>query len=79
MDETFIHKYLNSEKILIFGTEIQKVKIPISKGLRFTIIHAGYEAGWVEGACDIFINTEINGEIFEKWLTEKLFPNIPEK
>lgn len=79
LDETYIHKYLNSNKILLFGTEIPKVKIPISKGLRFTIIHAGYHEGWVNGACDVFINTEINGNIFEKWLIEKLFPNIPEK
>ncbi len=49
----------------------------IGKGTRYSIIHAGSEDGFVDGAEQIFINNEINSDKFEDWLQNKLLPHLP--
>jgi transposase len=61
------------------------VNVPFNKGKRLIVVHAGSVSGFVSGAKVIFkANTstgdyhgEMNGEIFTKWLNEKLIPNLP--
>ncbi len=45
----------------------------VGKGIRYYIIHAGSENGFVEEAEQMFINSEK----FENWLQNKLLPNLP--
>ncbi|XP_042144476.1 uncharacterized protein LOC115328335 [Ixodes scapularis] len=60
------------------------LKNPSGKGGRVIILHAGSEDGFVEGAAEVFrakkgtgdYHQEMDGKRFEKWLTEKLLPNI---
>ncbi len=55
------------------------LKIPIGKGARYSIIHAGSKDGFVPNAELILVNKELNGENFEKWISEQLLPNIPKQ
>jgi transposase len=79
IDETFIHKNYVKYKILQPFNNSKKLrfKMSIGKGTRFSIIHAGNEDGFIIGAEEIFVNSEINSQLFEKWLKEKLLPNVP--
>ena len=77
IDETFIHKNLFYEKILYPKTKNIKLKIPIGKGTRFSVIYAGSEEGFVDNSLLILNNKEINSEIFEDWLANQLIPNLP--
>ncbi|KAJ8914403.1 hypothetical protein NQ315_017497 [Exocentrus adspersus] len=55
-------------------------------GKRFIILHAGSKHGFVENASLVFSSTSksedyqdpMNREMFEKWMTEKLLPNLEE-
>ncbi len=49
----------------------------IREETRYSIIHAGSEDGFVDGAEQIFINNEINSDKFEDWLQNKLLPHLP--
>ncbi len=79
IDETFVHKNYVKCKILrpLNNSKKLRLKFSIGKGTRYSIIHADSENGFVEGAEEIFINSEINGEKFENWLQNKLLPNLP--
>lgn len=56
LDETFLHKSYATKKILMYQKELPKVNIPVSKGLRFSIIHAGTEHGFVNDAAEVLID-----------------------
>jgi hypothetical protein len=79
IDETFVHKNYVKCKILrpLNNSKKLRLKFSIGKGTSYSIIHADSENGFVEGAEEIFINSEINGEKFENWLQNKLLPNLP--
>jgi transposase len=79
LDETFIHKNFMTNEIIIYKNELPDVNLPIGKGLRFSLIHAGSVNGFVENTGLILVDQEINGETFENWLKNKLLPNLPEK
>lgn len=57
---------------------------PISKGERLIIVHAGGENGFIPNALLIWKSTQASGDYhhqmnatnFEKWLLEKLIPNL---
>lgn len=62
-------------------------KLPTGRGQRFVILHCGSkEMGFVP-KCELVIkatttdgrdyHTEMNGDIFEKWVEEQLAPSIP--
>jgi hypothetical protein len=60
-------------------------KIPLSKGQRFVVLHAGCENGFLPG-CDLVFksistdgrdyHTEMNAKIFEKWVKEQLIFHV---
>jgi len=79
LDETYIHKNLTTNEIILCDNELPKLKLPIGKGLHFSIIHAGSVDGFIENAYLILVNEGLNSESFEKWLSEKLFSNLPKK
>jgi len=63
-------------------------KLPLGKGQRFVILHAGCEDGFLNGCELVFkgistdgrdYHTEMNSKIFEKWVNEQLEPALPEK
>lgn len=61
------------------------MRVPISKGERLIMIHAGSEAGFVPNALTMWkasshsgdYHDNVNTETMMKWIKEKLLPNIP--
>jgi hypothetical protein len=63
-------------------------KIPLNKGQRFVILHAGYKTDFLPG-CELVFKTlstdgrdyhsEMNSVIFNKWVEEQLLPACPPK
>jgi hypothetical protein len=61
------------------------LKSPAGRGLRFALVHAGNEHGFVPNAKLVFLckkNTtdaheEMDGEMYEKYFSEQLLPNRP--
>ena len=59
---------------------------PTGKGERLIILNAITSSGWVPNAKLVFqakrktgdYHGQMNAEMFSKWFTEKLIPNIPE-
>ena len=56
--------------------------MPIGKGERFIIVHAGTKDGFIPNAKDVSkgknASADMNHENFEKWVDENLLPNLPE-
>ncbi|PNF35215.1 hypothetical protein B7P43_G06869 [Cryptotermes secundus] len=60
---------------------------PVLKGQRLIIVHAGGRTGFIPGPLLIFkshlktgdYHSEMNATNYQKWLTEKLIPNLPPK
>lgn len=86
MDETYVHSTHTHEKGWNDETTdgLQK---PVSKGSRLIIVNAGGEDGFVKNAYIRWKSTsnsgdyhnEMNYELYKKWATEKLIPNLPPK
>lgn len=63
-----------------------KRKKGCGSGKRFIVLHAGSSSGFINGASLIFSSTSksadyhdnMNCELFEKWVREKLIPNLEE-
>jgi hypothetical protein len=79
LDESVIHKNYVQNKALQPQdvNKRQKMKRSVDKGVRFSVINAGSEEGFVNKAELIVYNNEINAQIFEQWLETQLLPNIP--
>ena len=60
------------------------LNVPIDKGCRYIIVHAGTKDGFISNAKDVFkgnsskgdYHAEMNGTNIEKWLTEHLIQNL---
>lgn len=84
LDETYIHTSHTVQKTWYDETN-QGLTSPISKGNRLIIVHAGGEFGFINNALLIYkssqssgdYHNEMNGENFQKWMKEKLIPNLP--
>lgn len=84
VDETYVlSSHVKSQS---WSDESNKgVRAPISKGERLIIIHAGGENGFVPNALKTWkaschtgdYHDNVNAEMFLKWTTEKLLPNLP--
>ena len=82
-DETYIHTSHCMKKC--WQDSSVTMKIPFSKGERLIVVYAGSESGFIDGAALMLkahtstgdYHTEMNGSNFQKWLTEKLIPNLP--
>ena len=85
MDETYIHSSHTSSYGWSDDT-IQGLLSPMSKGKRLIIVHAGGEQGFVPNAYIRFKSHQTTGDYhsdmnyanYEKWLKERLIPNLPQ-
>lgn len=85
MDETYIHTSHSPRK----GWQTDGIAhtTPIGKGDRIIIVHAGSEDRFVKGAGLIFKSKSTSGDYhddmnftnYQKWIREKLIPNLPPK
>ena len=84
MDKTYIHSTHTSS----YGwsdDSLAGLLAPVSKGPRLIIVHAGGEQGFVPNAYLRFksqqrmgdYHSEMNSANYQKWLQEKLIPNLP--
>jgi hypothetical protein len=84
LDETYVNASLHVPSCWQSAEE-RGVLSHIGKGPRLIIVHAGGQAGFVEGALLIFksksktgdYHHDINFVNFNKWTKEKLLPNLP--
>ena len=61
------------------------LKVPIGKGKRYIIVHAGTKDGFISNAHDVSkgknsssdYHTDMNREKFDKWVNDNLLPNLP--
>lgn len=83
MDETYFHSSSSTDKSWTDG-ESTGLKKPVSKGQRVIVVHAGGEMGFVPNALLMFksglktgdYHDDMNKKNYEKWLREKLIPNL---
>jgi len=86
LDETYVNKNHSNDFIWYYGEDGPWVQKPTGKGERLIIINAITKSGWVPGSKLVFKSTRktgdyhglMNWELFKKWFTEMLLPNIPE-
>jgi len=87
LDESYVNKNHSNDFIWYSGEDGPWVQKPTGKGERLIIINAITKSGWVPNAKLVFKSTtktgdyhgQMNWELFEKWFTERLLPNIPAK
>lgn len=83
-DETYVHSSHTKPSSWSDGTE-HGLKTPISKGKRLIVVHAGSNQGFIPNALLVFKSNQTTGDYhhdmnnmnFEKWLVDKLIPNLP--
>lgn len=84
LDETYVHAGHTVSKS--WSDDSSKGLLTnISKGNRLIMVHAGGEMGFIPNALLIFksgsksgdYHDDMNSENYEKWLKEKLIPNLP--
>ena len=86
LDESYVNKNQSNDFIGYSGEEGPWVQKPTGKGERLIIINAITKSGWVSGSKLVFKSTrktgdyhgQMNQELFTKWFTEMLLPNIPD-
>ena len=86
LDETYVNKNHSNDFIWYYGEDGPWVQKPTGKGERLIIINAITKCGWVPGAKLVFKSTrktgdyhgQMNWDLFKKWFTEMLLPNIPD-
>jgi transposase len=87
LDESYVNKNHSNDFIWYASEDGPSVQKPTGNGERFVIVSAITKDGWVPNAKIVFKSTKKTGDyhgqmnwmIFEKWFSEKLLPNIPEK
>jgi transposase len=86
LDESYVNKNHSNDLIWYYGEDGPWVQKPTGKGERLIIMNAITINGWVPGAKLVFKSTkktgdyhgQMNWELFRKWFTEMLIPNIPD-
>ncbi len=86
LDESYVNKNHSHDFIWYYGEDGPWVQKPTGNGERLIIINAITKSGWVPGAKLVFKSTsktgdyhgQMNWDLFKKWFTEMLIPNIPE-
>jgi len=84
LDESYVNKNHSNDFIWYSDEDGPLVQKPTGKGERLIIINAISSAGWVNDAKLVFqakrktgdYHGQMNAELFQKWFTEKLVPNI---
>jgi len=85
LDESYVNKNHSNDFIWYSDEDGPWVQKPTGKGERLIIINAITKDGWVPGAKLIFKSSrktgdyhgQMNHELFTKWFSEQLLPNIP--
>ena len=85
LDESYVNKNHSNDFIWYSDEDGPWVQKPTGKGERLIIINAITKSGWVSGSKLVFKSTrktgdyhgQMNLELFKKWFTEMLLPNIP--
>ncbi len=86
LDESYVNKNHSNDFIWYSEEDGPYVQKPTGKGERLIIINAISLSGWVPAAKLVFKSSrktgdyhgQMNSNLFEKWFTEMLLPNIPE-
>ena len=86
LDESYVNKNHSNDFIWYSEEDGPWVQKPTGKGERLIIINAITKYGWISGSKLVFKSTrktgdyhgQMNWDLFKKWLTEMLLPNIPE-
>lgn len=86
LDESYVNKNHSNDFIWYYGEDGPWVQKPTGKGERLIIMNAINSKGWIPGAKLVFKSTrktgdyhgQMNCELFTKWFTEMLLPNIPD-
>jgi transposase len=85
LDESYVNKNHSNDFIWYCDEDGPWVQKPTGKGDRLIMLHAMTKSGWVPGAKLTFKSTkktgdyhgQMNHDLFTKWFTEQLLPNIP--
>lgn len=86
LDESYVNKNHSNDFIWHSNADAPWVQKPTGKGERLIIINAITKGGWVPNAKVVFKSTrktgdyhgQMNNDLFKKWFTDKLLPNIPD-
>ncbi len=86
LDESYVNKNHSNDFIWYSGEDGPWVQKPTGKGERLIIINAITKLGWVSNSKLVFKSTkrtgdyhgQMNFELFRKWFSEMLLPNIPD-
>ena len=86
MDETWVDTNHTASHQWISSDPSKNRKLPLGKGQRFAVLHAGCEKGFLPG-CDLVFksmstdgrdyHTEMNSNLFEKWIKDQLLSALP--
>ncbi len=84
LDESYVNKNHSNDFIWYYREDGPWVQKPTGNGERFIIMNAISNGGWVPDAKVVFKSTrktgdyhgQMNWDIFKKWFSEKLIPNI---
>ena len=83
LDETCVNAGHTKTKAWTDDTLAGTMKVPIGKGNRLILLHAGGVCGFVPGAMLLFkskstrdYHEEMNGNTFTNWFQQSLLPNI---
>ena len=87
LDESYVNKNHSNDFIWYYGEDGPWVQKPTGNGERFIILNAITSSGWVSDAKLVFKSTrktgdyhgQMNWDLFKKWFTEMLIPNIPKQ
>jgi len=85
LDESYVNKNHSNDFIWYSEEDGPWVKKPTGKGERLIIVNAISSCGWVNDAKLVFqskrktgdYHGQMNAELFQKWFSKKLIPNIP--
>lgn len=85
LDESYVNRNHSNDFVWYFEEDGPWIQKPTGKGERLIIINAITRHGWVPGAKLTFKSTrktgdyhgQMNHDLFMKWFTERLLPNIP--
>lgn len=85
LDESYVNKNHRNDFVWYLDEDGPWIQKPTGKGERLIIMNAMTKDGWVPGANLTFRSTkktgdyhgQMNYELFAKWFTEQLLPNIP--
>ena len=85
LDESYVNKNHSNDFIWYWEEDGPWVQKPTGKGERLIIMHAMTKNGWIPNAKWVFKSTrktgdyhgQMNHDLFSKWFSEQLLPNIP--